>query len=218
MDLILLGARGLPGLPVVTQLLTAAGAGPRRVHRVPPRFVAAQIDAAASSRVAAVKLGWLGSPQVAAVVAARVRRRRLPELVVGPQIVTAWGDAPCKETVALMVRELLPAASAAVLSTRELALVVDQPVQSLTQQRAAAETLIRRGTAALFVLNPDTKEAPVYLFTEDRLREYPPWPRPFDRRVGMDWLATSVAAQLALGDTQADAMEYVGNGSEATHG
>src|SRR4051794_9069125 len=92
MDLKVFAALGLWGCCAATTLTAQNTGGVQRLHHVPPRFVAAQIDAVAGDlRPAAVKTGALGRAPVVAAVAGRIRRRRLPNLVIDPVILAKDG-------------------------------------------------------------------------------------------------------------------------------
>jgi hydroxymethylpyrimidine/phosphomethylpyrimidine kinase len=91
-DLKVFQACGVHGACVVTALTAQDTRGVYRVHRVPPRFIEAQFDAVARDLpIAAAKTGMLDRPQVVEAVAERVRRRRIPNLVVDPVILAKDG-------------------------------------------------------------------------------------------------------------------------------
>jgi hydroxymethylpyrimidine/phosphomethylpyrimidine kinase len=89
-DLKTFAALGVYGACVVTAITAQNTRGVTAVHPVPAEMVAAQLDAVLDDLpVAAVKVGMIGDPAVAEVVARRADR--LPHLVVDPVLVATSG-------------------------------------------------------------------------------------------------------------------------------
>jgi hydroxymethylpyrimidine/phosphomethylpyrimidine kinase len=184
-DLKALAALGVHGLTAVTVVTAQNTRGIQRVHDVPPRFVAAQIDAVArDGGVDAVKTGMLGSWQMVAAVAERVRRRRLPNLVVDPAMVSGCGgrgggapthsaDGPPPDTrllgaraAELLRRRLLPLARLVTPDVREAEWLTGKPVRDPAGMRAAAEALAATGVGAVLIRGGDLPGTPLDLFYE----------------------------------------------------
>ena len=90
-DLKTFAALGAYGASVITAVTAQNTRGVTAVHHVPPEIVAAQLDAVLDDLpVAGVKVGMVGSPAVAEVIAARAHR--LPGLVVDPVLVATSGS------------------------------------------------------------------------------------------------------------------------------
>jgi hydroxymethylpyrimidine/phosphomethylpyrimidine kinase len=89
-DLKTFAALGAYGISVVTAVTAQNTLGVGAIHGVPAEIVGAQLDAVLDDfAVAAVKVGMIGEPAVAAEI---VRRRaRLPHLVVDPVLVATSG-------------------------------------------------------------------------------------------------------------------------------
>jgi hydroxymethylpyrimidine/phosphomethylpyrimidine kinase len=117
---------GVTGVAAVTAIAARSrkGAAPGadsggdrspRLHTVPPRFVALQIDAAVrGGGVAAVKVGDLGSWQMIAAVAERLRRRRVPNVVVDLRRLEN------SRAIELLHKRLLPLARVVVATEAEI--------------------------------------------------------------------------------------------------
>ena len=74
-DLKTFAALGVYGASVVTALTAQNTRGVRAIHSAPPEIVSAQIEAVLEDfAVAAIKIGMLGSAEIAEVVAARLSR------------------------------------------------------------------------------------------------------------------------------------------------
>ncbi len=78
---------GVYGLTVVTAVTAQNTLGVQKVHKVPPRLIAAQIDSITRDiGVDACKIGMLYTPQAVDAVAERVQRREIPNVVLDPVI------------------------------------------------------------------------------------------------------------------------------------
>ncbi len=90
-DLKTFAALGAYGASVITAVTAQNTIGVTAIHPVPAEIVAAQLDAVLSDLpVVAVKVGMVGDPAVAAVIAARAAN--LPHLVVDPVLIATSGD------------------------------------------------------------------------------------------------------------------------------
>ncbi|WP_101523731.1 bifunctional hydroxymethylpyrimidine kinase/phosphomethylpyrimidine kinase [Nocardioides houyundeii] len=135
-DLATIGQLGAHGACVVTAVTAQDTTGVRAVHPVPLEVVSAQLDAVLEDLpVACVKTGMLGSADVVALVATRVRDLGLP-LVVDPVLVATSGAVLGDTEVVAAYREhLLPVATVATPNGDEAA--------ALAGLRASAPDLAR---------------------------------------------------------------------------
>lgn len=96
-DLKTFAALGLHGLSVVTALTAQNTRGVSGVLLTPPAFVVAQMDAVlADFEIGAIKIGMLGSVEIATAVAARLAalpRERRSFVVYDPVMAASSGDA-----------------------------------------------------------------------------------------------------------------------------
>ena len=101
----MLGGYAMSAITAVTAQNTK---GVQAVHILPAELVAAQIDACVGDiGVDAVKIGMLGSPEIAAIVASRLERLEVP-IVFDPVMVATSGaalaDGPTRAAFAALMR------------------------------------------------------------------------------------------------------------------
>jgi hydroxymethylpyrimidine/phosphomethylpyrimidine kinase len=146
-DLKTFAALGAYGASVITAVTAQNTLGVTAVHEVPAAVVAAQLDAVlADLPVAAVKVGMVGSPQVAAVIAERAAV--LPHLVVDPVLVATSGSTLASVAA---VRPLLEYAHVLTPNRAEAGALLDRNVVSVGQMAAAAAVLAAAGPRAVVV-------------------------------------------------------------------
>jgi hydroxymethylpyrimidine/phosphomethylpyrimidine kinase len=146
-DLKTFAALGAYGASVITAVTAQNTLGVTAVHEVPATVVAAQIDAVlADLPVAAVKVGMVGSPQVAAVIAERAAA--LPHMVVDPVLVATSGSTLASVAA---VRPLLPYAHVLTPNRVEAGALLDRIVVSADEMAAAAAALVTAGPRAVVV-------------------------------------------------------------------
>lgn len=125
---------------------------------VAPRFVAAQIDAIFEDiKVAAVKIGMLGSAAIAEAVADRLAAHRPPFVVLDPVLVATSGDALGDAGVAAaMIERLFPLASLVTPNLDEAGQLAGTARPSgLEAMREAARRLHGLGAKAVLVKGGD---------------------------------------------------------------
>lgn len=211
-DLRTFAALGVQGLTAVTVVTARNSRGLQRAHPVPPRMVAAQIDAVVrDGGVDAAKTGMLGSWQMVAAVAERVRRRRVPNLVVDPAMITDGARTLGAQGAALLRRRLLPGARLVTPSAQEAEWLTGKPVRDPAEMRAAAEALAATGVGAVLIRGGDLPETPVDLFYEKGVFQE----LPVRQEAGGAWapsavdrLTAALTARLALGDALLDAVVF----------
>ena len=92
-DLAVMRELGVYGLCVVTNVTAQNSRGVHKICKVPPRVIAAQIDAVTRDfEVGACKIGMLFSHQSVDVVAERIARREIPNVVLDPIITAKNGE------------------------------------------------------------------------------------------------------------------------------
>jgi hydroxymethylpyrimidine/phosphomethylpyrimidine kinase len=213
-DLRTFAALGVRGLTAVTVVTARSRRGLQRAHPVPPRMVAAQIDAVArDGGVHAAKTGMLGSWQMVAAVAERLRRRRVPNLVVDPAMITDGARTLGAQGAELLRRRLLPLARLVTPSAQEAEWLTGKPVREPAGMRAAAEALAASGVGAVLIRARGLREAPFDLFYEGGVfHELPAGLPEAGGEVGspaaVDRLTAALAARLALGETLLDALVF----------
>ncbi|MFN3651064.1 MAG: bifunctional hydroxymethylpyrimidine kinase/phosphomethylpyrimidine kinase [Armatimonadota bacterium] len=175
-DLRVFHSLGVYGASVAVALTAQNTAGVRRVHHVPPRFIGEQIDAVATDLpIAAAKTGMLGRARVVEVVAARVRRRRLPNLVVDP-VLAAKDGTPllCSRGLEALRRQLLPQARVVTPNAVEAAILSGIEIHDRESLRRAAAAISAFGVEAVVIKGGHLPGDPVdTLYWRGELREYP---------------------------------------------
>lgn len=123
------------------------------VHLAPADFVAAQIDAVFDDiDVHAVKIGMLGSGEIARSVADRLKRRPLP-IVLDPVLAATSGDALGTPDLLDALRDvLLPLATLVTPNLSEAARLTDSPApRDIGEMQKIAERLHSVGARAVLV-------------------------------------------------------------------
>lgn len=194
-DLKTFAALGAYGVSVVTAITAQNTLGVTAVHPVPPEIVAAQLDAVlADFDVAAVKVGMIGDPDVAAVLASRAAD--LPNLVVDPVLVATSGSRLSRvAAVAPLVaypRVLTP-------NRHEAGALLGRRVETAGEMATAAAELAGRGPEAVVVTGSES--AVDLLHHEGRTEELAGEPVPTVNNHGSGCtFSSAIAARLALGD------------------
>jgi hydroxymethylpyrimidine/phosphomethylpyrimidine kinase len=109
-DIKAISANGAYAMAVITALTAQNTRGVTGVELVPADFVAAQIDAVfADIRVDAVKIGMIGTSEIACAVADALQRNHARKVVLDPVMVAKGGDRLLSpEAVAILIERLLP--------------------------------------------------------------------------------------------------------------
>jgi len=146
-DLKTFAALGAYGASVITAVTAQNTLGVTAIHPVPAEVVAAQLDAVlADLPVAAVKVGMIGDPAVAEVIAARVDR--LPHLVVDPVLVATSG---ARLADVAGVAALLAYPCVLTPNRQEAGALVGSVVETAEEMVAAAVKLAAAGPRAVVV-------------------------------------------------------------------
>jgi hydroxymethylpyrimidine/phosphomethylpyrimidine kinase len=136
-----LGAYACAVIAALTAQNTRAVTG---VHAVPAEFVRLQLDTLFEDvRIDAVKIGMLGTWEIAQAVADGLRKWRPAYVVLDPVMVAKSGDALLAEDALVGLREvLLPLATLITPNLPEAgALLGETPPRDLAQMRSAAQRL-----------------------------------------------------------------------------
>jgi len=137
-DLRTFAAHRLHGAAVIT-----AVGGPNEHFPLPANVVGGQLSVAlAELRPVAVKLGVIGTAEIAAAVGSRLRAEELPKLVLDPIIESSGGFR--RGVVGALLR-LLPYAAVITPNIDEAAELVGWPVSSTADMAGAAAQLTSQG-------------------------------------------------------------------------
>ena len=136
------------GMAVLTALTAQNTCGVSGIHRIPPDFVAAQIDALfADVRVDALKIGMVATAEIAAAVADRLESHGAANIVLDPVMVAKSGDPLLDaEAVETVRRRLVPLARIITPNLPEAGVLLDSdPPRDEAGMRAAARALHELG-------------------------------------------------------------------------
>lgn len=166
------------GLTAVTALTVQNTRRVFDVHLAPPDFVAAQIDALfADCEIAAVKIGMLGSADIAAAVGDVLARHKPPFVVVDPVRAASTGAALASdELAAALVGHLAPVTNLITPNLAEAAWLCDAALPThLEEMEKLAGMLHQAGFQAVLVKGGhlDTTNCDDLLFAPFGTKIYP---------------------------------------------
>ncbi len=215
-DLKTAAALGCYGMTAITAITAQNTQGVRAIHALPPELLAQQIDAVVEDiGVDAVKIGMLHDAAVVRVVAAALRRHRLTRVVLDPVMVATSGDRLiADDTAAVLVRELFPLATVVTPNLDEAAMLLDRPIEAVTQLDAAARDLLSLGAPAVLLKGghlPGALVVDVLLLAEapDAPRHWQDARIPSRNTHGTGCtLSTAIACELALGRPLVGAVDH----------
>ena len=146
-------ALGVYAGAVLTALTAQNTTGVQGIHAVPAAFVRDQLDSVLSDLdVRVVKIGMLGTPDVARVVADALRRHAVAHVVLDPVMVASSGDRLVpEETVRVVVDELLPLATLVTPNVPEAELLTGATVAAVAGLERAGRLLVDAGAGAALV-------------------------------------------------------------------
>jgi hydroxymethylpyrimidine/phosphomethylpyrimidine kinase len=200
-DLKTFAALGTYGVSVITAVTAQNTRGVTAIHSIPAEIVAAQLDAVlADFAVAAVKVGMVGDPAVAEVIAARAAE--LPNLVVDPVLVATSGS---QLSGVASVAPLIPYPRVLTPNRHEAGALTGSRVETAEEMARAAADLAARGPEAVVVTGSEL--AVDLLHTAGRSETLRGEPVPTGNNHGSGCtFSSAIAARLALGDDVAGAV------------
>ena len=145
-DLKTFSALGVFGTTVITALTAQNTQGVTGIHAVPVDFVRLQLDTLFDDvRVDAVKIGMLGTAELAAAVADFLTERRPARVVLDPVMVATSGDPLLEADAVEAVTALIPVVDAITPNLSEAALLTGtERATDLAGMRAQAQALRER--------------------------------------------------------------------------
>lgn len=211
-DLKTFQAFGVFGTSAITALTAQNTVGVHGVHAAPAELVRRQIEVVVDDlQPAACKTGMLASAELVETVATAIRATGLRNYVLDPVMVATSGDRLLDEDAEAAVLDLLlPLCTLVTPNLHEAELLAGGRAGDEAGMRRLAETLARRGAAAVLVKGGhlDGSEVVDVLFHDGTFRA---WRRPkldTDDTHGTGCtLSAGIAAGLARGWTLPDAVE-----------
>ena len=212
-DLLTLAALGCHPLSVVTAITVQDTTGVAGVQAVDASWVARQARALlADVRVRAFKVGMVGSPENAAVIAEVVTEHPALPLVLDPVLVSGRGDTLASaEVVTALLERLVPHATVLTpnsVEARRLAAREGETALDLALDVCAAR-LVARGARFVLVTgtHEPTREVVNLLYGARGVVRTDRWPRlPGSYHGSGCTLASAIAAALAQGASVPDAV------------
>jgi len=212
-DLLTLAALGCHPLSVVTAITVQDTTGVAGVQAVDASWVARQARALlADVRVRAFKVGMVGSPENAAVIAEVVTEHPALPLVLDPVLVSGRGDTLASaEVVTALLERLVPHATVLTpnsVEARRLAAREGEAALDLALDVCAAR-LVARGARFVLVTgtHEPTREVVNLLYGARGVVRTDRWPRlPGSYHGSGCTLASAIAAALAQGASVPDAV------------
>jgi hydroxymethylpyrimidine/phosphomethylpyrimidine kinase len=177
-DLKTFAALGVYGSSAITALTAQNTLGVQGVYPVDPEFVGQQIDSVMSDIGAdAAKTGMLFSAEIIQVVALRVRRWGIEQLVVDPVMVAKSGDRLLREdAIDALTRELLPLAYIITPNLGEASVLAGLEVNGKPAMEQAARAIHALGARIVVVKGGHLADCADDLVYDgaDRCAGYPP--------------------------------------------
>lgn len=210
-DLAVFREIGVHGVCAVTNVTVQNSQGVHKVWKVAPKIIAAQIDAVTRDfKVAACKIGMLYSPQTVDLVAERIHRREITNVVLDPVMAAKHGEvllAP--SAIKRMKRWLIPKVTLITPNAHEAEALTGIAVTDAPTARDAAKALVDMGAKNALVKGGHIEGEPVdVLYNGQDFSEF------LGRRLDKNMhgtgcvLSAAIAARLALGDSISDAISY----------
>lgn len=210
-DLAVFKELGVYGTCVVTNVTAQNTRGVDKICKVPPRIIAAQIDAVTRDfHVAACKIGVLYSPRAVSVVAERIRRREIPQVVLDPVMSAKDGRVLLTpNALKRMKRFLLPRTTLVTPNMDEASVLSDVEVRDASTAREAAKKLVDMGVKAVLIKGGHSEGEPVDILYHDRKFYEFPGKRSDKLMHGTGCvLSAAITARLALGYELFKAVEF----------
>jgi hydroxymethylpyrimidine/phosphomethylpyrimidine kinase len=160
-DIKTIAAHGCYGVACITALTVQSTAGVRRVEAVGPDLVVETLEELSSDlKIAAVRIGMLGSGKVAGAVAEFLLAHRPANIVVDPVLKSSSGQELLDASgVKLLVEKLIPLATVMTPNADEACALTGLPVTNPEQMGAAAAKLHAMGAAAVVVTGGHLEKA-----------------------------------------------------------
>lgn len=212
-DLKVFADLGVYGLSALTAVTAQNSRGVQKINKVPPRIVAAQIDSGTRDiGTHACKIGMLYSEQILSVVAERIERRKITNVVLDPVIFAKDGTRLLlSQAVKRMKRHLIHKCTLVTPNLDEASILVGFDVKNIDDARSAAKVIVEKsGAKNVLVKGGHLEGEPIdLLFDGESFIEFP------GKRIAEKSmhgtgcvLSAAIAARLALGDSIPDAIKF----------
>jgi hydroxymethylpyrimidine/phosphomethylpyrimidine kinase len=166
-DLKTFAAQNCYGVAAITALTVQSSQGVKSVHVTPAATLRAQLDALAEDvRIAAVKIGMLGTRANAIAVGEFLEAANLTNIVLDPVIQATAGGPELLDAagVKYLAEELMRRASVVTPNIAEAMLLSGLEIKDVPGMEAAARRLVERGARAVVVKGGHMEKAVDVLF------------------------------------------------------
>lgn len=210
-DLAVFRDLGVYGLCAITNVTAQNSQGVHKINKVPPMIVTAQIDASMRDfQVASCKIGMLYSPRIVDIVAERIARREIPNVVLDPVMRAKKGEMLLTEpAIKRLKRWLIPKATLITPNADESEKLTGISVKDIAAARDAAKVLVEMGAKNALVKGGHIDGEPVdVLFDGETFHEFAG--KRLDKNMHGTGcvMSAAVAARLALGDDIISAVKF----------
>lgn len=169
-DIKAIGANGGYAMAAITALTVQNTRGVSNAMTIPPAFIAEQIAAVfADIRVDAVKIGMIGTVEIAEAVANALRAAGARNIVLDPVMVAKGGDRLlASDAVAALLRHLLPLADVITPNLPEAGDLLGRPAPTSREgMEGAAADLLALGPRAVLLKGGhlSAEDSPDFLLT-----------------------------------------------------
>ena len=205
LDLKVFERLGVYGATVVAAVTAQNTVGVQKIFKVAPNVIAAQIDSVIRDVGAdACKIGMLYDPTAVDLVAERIERREITNVVLDPMIAAKDGTPLLAvKGIKRMRRFLIPKALVVTPNAVEAGILAGMPVNGLDDLKAAAAAIHERGCRYVLAKGGHLDGEPVDVLYDGQTFTELPGVRiegPAVHGTGCAFSA-ALAARLALGDS-----------------
>ena len=152
-DLKTFSAIGCYGMTVITALTAQNTTGVTGIHPVPPAFAGEQLDAIYSDiGTDAVKIGMLYSADLIRIVAGRLRKYNVNNIVLDPVMVAQSGDKLVEDDAVEAIKsELMPLATVVTPNIPEAEVLCGRPLKEAEDLETAVKILATYGSTSILI-------------------------------------------------------------------
>jgi hydroxymethylpyrimidine/phosphomethylpyrimidine kinase len=210
-DLAVFREVGVYGVCAITNVTAQNSTGVHKVDKVPPKIIAAQIDAVTRDfEVAACKIGMLYSPQAVGVVSERIARREIANIVLDPVMNAKNGEVLLTEpAIKRLKRWLIPKVTLITPNACEAEILTGIAVADIRTAREAAVELVAMGAKSALVKGGHINGEPIDVFYDgSEFAEFAG--KRLDKNMHGTGcvLSAAITARLALGDDMRSAIVF----------
>ena len=200
---------GVYGLSVVTNVTAQNSSGVYRINKLSNSIISAQIDALTRDfEISACKIGMLYSPVIVSLVAERIDRRNIANVVLDPVMAAKDGRTLLTlPAVKRLKKYLMPKVTLITPNISEAEIITKLEIKNIDAAKDAAKAIFDMGAKNVLIKGGHFLEEPIdLLFDGKDFTEF------VGKRLNKNMhgtgcvLSAAIAARLALGDDLIDAV------------